>query len=105
MATATCIVTFPVDLPSGRLVLPGKSASDVDPAHPEVQAKVAAGLLRLDDIDVPSKVEDIVTWVGDDPGRATVALNAENARGSDARRTLVDKLTQLVDNHDKPQED
>lgn len=42
-------------------------------------------------------IAKILDEVGDDPDKALAALEAEQARGDDARSTLVDKLTKIVD--------
>lgn len=42
-------------------------------------------------------IDHVLGWVGDDSDRALVALDAEKAKGDEARSTLVDKLTKLVD--------
>lgn len=39
---------------------------------------------------------DVIRWVGDDPARARQALDAEQAKGDDARSTLVAKLGKLA---------
>jgi hypothetical protein len=41
--------------------------------------------------------KDVLDWVGDNPDRALAALAAENAKGDDARSTLVARLTKLAD--------
>lgn len=42
-------------------------------------------------------VDGILAAVGDDKGKANKALDAEKAKGDDARSTLVDKLQAIVD--------
>lgn len=108
MAEAKNIGVHAVSVPDGRLVPPGRTVEDVDPADPEVRALVEAGhLLLLDTPEVTgTSVESILGWVGDDPGRAGKALAAERARPDGERRsTLVDRLQRLVDHPDTSQED
>lgn len=57
-----------------------------------IAAAPAPGDIDLENIaDV--KVDDVLAWVGDDPARREQALAAEQARGDDARKSLVNKLS------------
>lgn len=58
----------------------------------EAAAKKAAEA----DESKPASVKDILADVGDDKGKAAAALEAENARGDDARPSLVSKLEAIV---------
>lgn len=46
--------------------------------------------------DKPPPIKDIVKEVGDDPAKAQAALEAEQARGDDARSSLVEKLQAVI---------
>lgn len=50
-----------------------------------------------DELNIDGKIEDVLTWVGDDPERALEAHSAEEARGDKARSTLLAKLAELVE--------
>jgi hypothetical protein len=41
-------------------------------------------------------IDDVLAWVGDDNDRAARALEAEQAKGDQARSTLVAKLTAMT---------
>jgi hypothetical protein len=95
-------------LASGAPVAPGETlpAAAVDRDDPHDQHLLADGLLI--DIadqagDTPADqiadhtIEQILDWVGDDQVRRQQALDAEQARGDDARKTLVDKLDTTPD--------
>lgn len=43
-----------------------------------------------------ASVREINEWVGDDPERARVALDAEQGRGGDARSSLVSRLQSIA---------
>ena len=80
-----------VSIPSlGLTVKRGGSADVPDEAAPQL---LDQGWLSGD--DMPSTVEEVKAWVGDDPERAALALAAEEA-GKD-RKTLVEWLTGLID--------
>lgn len=49
-----------------------------------------------DGFDPNGKIDDILSWVGDDPDRAREALDAEQDKGDKARPRLVAKLTELT---------
>lgn len=42
-------------------------------------------------------VDDVLAYVGEDPARASDALEYENAKGDKARTTLVEKLEAIAD--------
>lgn len=109
MATVKCVSREGDSLQTGRRLIPGATAYDVDITHPDVRGRIEAGRLLVldDDLDVPSaKVDDILSWVGDDPERAAAALAAERTRPErDQRSTLVDKLAELVDATDDTSEE
>jgi hypothetical protein len=48
------------------------------------------------ELDVDASAAVVLAWVGDDPGRAAVALEAEQAKGEEARSTLTKKLEKLA---------
>lgn len=55
------------------------------------------GVVTLARGSVPDgSAKDVIDWVGDDRDRARAALDAEQAKGDDARTTLVAKLTKLA---------
>lgn len=48
--------------------------------------------------EVPEgSVLEVEQWVSGDVARATVALKAEKAKGSDARSTLIESLERVID--------
>jgi hypothetical protein len=80
-------------------------------AGQEVSGSLAAMLLeraprkvsRLDaepeppaELDIDATAPVVLGWVGDDPGRAAEALEAENAKGDAARSTLVAALKKIA---------
>jgi len=68
----------------------GEQPADVSPAD--------EGAGQAEQIDVAnSKISDVMAWVGDDAERALAAFDAESARGDDARSTLLDQLTKIVE--------
>jgi len=80
-----------VSIPSlGLTVKRGGSADVPDEAAPQLLEQG-----WLDGDEVPTTIDEVKAWVGDDPARATVALAAEQA-GKD-RKTLVDWLSGLID--------
>lgn len=57
-----------------------------------------SGVVTLSGAQVPDgTAKDVIDWVGDDRARARSALAAEQAKGDDARTTLVAKLTKLAE--------
>lgn len=48
------------------------------------------------ELDIDASAAAIIAWVGDDPERAAVALEAEQDKGEEARSTLVKKLEKLA---------
>lgn len=56
-----------------------------------------SGVVTLNRGLVPDgSAKDVIDWVGEDRDRARAALDAEQARGDDARTTLVAKLAKLA---------
>lgn len=47
-------------------------------------------------LDITKPVPEVLAWVGEDHDRARTAVEAEQARGEDARSTLIDPLQQLL---------
>lgn len=47
------------------------------------------------DLDITGRIDEVLTWVGDDPERALTAHAAEEARGDQARSTLLAKLAEI----------
>lgn len=65
-----------------------------EPDGDEQQAQQSAGD-DTDKSDVPDgNVGEVLKWVGDDQARARRALEAEQAKGDDARSTLMAKLNE-----------
>lgn len=55
------------------------------------------GVVTLAALGVPSgSAREVLDWVGDDPERASAALDAEQAKGDDARTTLMARLSRLA---------
>jgi hypothetical protein len=61
---------------------PAESPAEESPADPDA---VPAGT-----------IDEVLAWVGNDKDRAARALEAEHAKGDQARSTLVAKLTALT---------
>lgn len=87
-------------LASGRRIAPGDDvipASAVTPDHEPDRSLLADGVLSplgAPDFDVAaSSIDAVMTWVGDNDARRREALALEEARGDDARSTLIEKLT------------
>lgn len=98
MPSVKC-VSLTGDSVAGRRLRPGEIADDVDATDPEVRNLITDGrLVVTDNFDVAAaKVDDVLTWVGDDPQRAAVALASESARPErEQRSTLIGKLDELV---------
>lgn len=51
-----------------------------------------------DELDINASIQKVLDYVGDDPARAGEALEAEQAKGEDARSTLVEKLQAIAGN-------
>jgi hypothetical protein len=65
------------------------------PGDPTVRRDADGEQIDSDDEDVPDgTVDEVVRWVGDDPGRASRALNVE--RAGQNRTTLVSQLESLA---------
>lgn len=67
------------------------SGGHLSPPPPEGVTTLAS-LAVLD-----GTAKEVVEWVGDDPARALAALQAEQAKGDDARSTLVAKLVKIAE--------
>lgn len=50
-----------------------------------------------DELDIDGKIDDVLAWVGDDPERALIAHDAEEAKGDKARPRLLTKLSEIVE--------
>ncbi|MBW1600892.1 hypothetical protein JJV70_01995 [Streptomyces sp. JJ66] len=50
---------------------------------------------RPDELDPDASTTDVLTWTGDDPTRATAALEAEQVKGS-PRKTLIKQLEKII---------
>lgn len=88
--------------PGGRRVAVTFDAGEVDPTtddEREALARVQRLLERRAD-PVPSTVDDVKAWVGDDPARAVAALEVERARAGGPRTTLEPWLAGLADPDD-----
>lgn len=69
----------------------------VEPSEPTPPDEAPPGVMTLARGSVPDgSAKDVIDWVGDDRDRARAALDAEQAKGDDARTTLVAKLTKLA---------
>ena len=88
-------------LASGRPVAPGDEPLPDSAIDPESQPDkdwleqgvlVAVGESDLGDI-ADKSIGDVVKWVGDNEARRREALAAEQARGDDARKGLLNQLT------------
>lgn len=70
-------------------------------APPQQEPKTAQQLMEEGGTTVfdtaTMTVDQVLDQVGDDPAAAQQALDSENARGDDARVTLVEKLEALVE--------
>lgn len=78
---------------------PGPQPSRTDPASSDgfPPDEAPPGVMTLDRGSVPDgSARDVIDWVGDDRDRARAALDVEQAKGDDARTTLVAKLTKLA---------
>lgn len=70
---------------------------DPPPDAPPRDQTPPPGVLTLRGASVPDgNAKAVLDWVGDDPDRARRALDAEQAKGDEARTTLVAKLTKLA---------
>jgi hypothetical protein len=95
----------------GPLRSPGDDRGDVEIADSgqwaragepiEVETDLAEQLLEQEgnwaEADLgTATIRDVLAEVGDDLGRAQQALALEEAKGSDARKTLIEKLEAIV---------
>lgn len=62
----------------------------------DVRAEVAPSTVSATGGDKEPTAKEIADSVGDDPAKAKAALEAEQARGDDARSTLVKKLEAVI---------
>lgn len=90
----------PVEVPdelAGRPPRPPSGNPDEEDYDPgdEGEGLLAQSIFVEADLNAAS-VADVLAEVADDPGRASAALAAEQARGSNARKTLVAKLEAIV---------
>lgn len=64
-----------------------------------VEENTVAGEEKGDDSEVPSgTAKEVLDWVGDDEDRARKALDAEEAKGEDARKGLTRDLQAKLEN-------
>lgn len=99
-----------VDLTAGDEVGGGlalyllQTGSSVEPVDDDARA-VAAELVAPDEpdgdeppeeLDIDAVAAVVLAWVGEDPDRARVALDAEQAKGEAARSTLVKALEKIA---------
>lgn len=72
--------------------------ADPEPAKPEPQGPQSPPEPDRDDGEPPvdGTIDALMTWVGDDQGRAVEALSAEQAKDN-PRSTAVKRLTALAD--------
>lgn len=107
MAEVKAVALQAVPLPDGRLLRPGRTATDVDVTHSEVRLHIDAGALLVltdDNPDADATVDEVLEWVGDDPERATAALATERGRRT-PRKTLVEPLEQLLADNTTQEDD
>lgn len=96
----------------GRVFLAGEVVpdewADVAARNPAVAAaeivdgagslgRTAGTVDTSDPYPVKGSIPEVLAWVGDDLGRARHALDAEHARGADARKGIVEALRPLVE--------
>lgn len=87
-----------VEADGGVAVPPSPTPAPTPDNPPAPSTAPPPGGVTLANAGVPDgTAKDVLDWVGDDSARAQAALSAENAKGDDARSTLVAKLTKLAD--------
>lgn len=74
---------------------PEEPAPFVDEA-PNVNGDAGGIAPRFPDFDTEANIKEILEWVADDPERAAYALEAEQAKGEEARTTLVTRLDEIA---------
>jgi hypothetical protein len=77
---------------------PDKSVEVLEDDRPSAAPPVvepSAGPVGSGELDIEAKAADVLTWVDDDPERATEALAAESAKEA-PRSTLVKALEKLA---------
>lgn len=83
---------------SGHATIAASPASGAADATPAGSDAPPPGVVTLTGVQVPDgTATEVIDWVGDDRARARAALDAEQAKGDDARTTLVAKLSKLAD--------
>jgi hypothetical protein len=84
----------------GSTPVPDTPAQDPVPSPPSGDAgpdQVPPGVVTLSGGQVPDgTAKDVIDWVGDDQQRARQALAAEQAKGDEARTTLVARLSKIA---------
>lgn len=86
------------ELAEGQIVPSGEFADHLLATGAPVEPLDTEPAVDLDGDGVPDgAVNAVLAWVGEDPGRAAQALDAEQAKGEAARATLVAKLSKLIE--------
>lgn len=74
-----------------------KADATVELPRHEANRLLADGLAREPKPPTSDRAEDVLATVGDDKVAAAAALEAEQAKGGKARKTLVEKLQAIIE--------
>ena len=84
---------------ASQSVAPGSGDSTAPPVNPADPAQLSVDLGK-------ATIDEVMTWVGDDAGRAEQALDLEEAKassGGQVRSTLVAALEKILDDAEQGQ--
>jgi len=88
-----------VDIPRGATLPRDVPREDVDRllALGHIEEPDGSGVDENEDGVPEGSARQVMEWVGSDPERAAMALDAEQAKGDNARSTLIASLQKLVE--------
>lgn len=85
-------------------VLRNRAGWTISGTSDDDQADDSQAVDGQEDVDMPDKADDLVTWIGDNPDRAAAALEAEQARPK-PRTTVTDHIAKVLDPNTTPDND